>query len=322
MDNLTHTLTGVLLARAGLSRLSPRATWIAALAANAPDLDGITMLAGAETYFVYHRWATHAIVFAPVVAAVVVGVVAAVTRQRLPWFRSWLVALIAVASHLLLDFTNPYGIRLLLPFSDAWPALSITHVIDVWIWAILLFGALWPMLSKLVSSEIGAKSHTGRGMALGALSVLVIYDSARYLLHARAVETLVSRVYGGAVPRHVEAFPQPFHPLHWNGWVETEQSWLATEIDLAEEFDAKAQAVYSKAQPHPAFEAARELRGFQVLSAFARTPLWRISPVDEPAGASRVELVDLRFGRNGRPGFRATAVVDANGRVIESDFLF
>ena len=30
---------------------------------------------------------------------------------------------------------------------------------DVWIWAILLMGLLWPMLSGLVGSEIGAKKN-------------------------------------------------------------------------------------------------------------------------------------------------------------------
>ena len=39
MDNLTHTLTGVLLARAGLNRLTPRAMLIVIIAANVPDFD-------------------------------------------------------------------------------------------------------------------------------------------------------------------------------------------------------------------------------------------------------------------------------------------
>ena len=36
------------------------------------------------------------------------------------WWRAWAVAMIAVASHLLLDLTNVYGVRLLLPFSGRW----------------------------------------------------------------------------------------------------------------------------------------------------------------------------------------------------------
>jgi hypothetical protein len=35
-----------------------------------------------------------------------------------------------------------------------------------------------------------------------------------------------------------------------------------------------------------------------------------------------VELVDLRFGRNGRTGFTAAATVDSAGKVLESGFHF
>src|SRR5262252_6337057 len=40
MDNLTHTAIGLFLSRAGLNRLTPRATAILLLASNAPDASG------------------------------------------------------------------------------------------------------------------------------------------------------------------------------------------------------------------------------------------------------------------------------------------
>ena len=320
MDNLTHSLTGVLLARAGLDRLSPRATAIAVLAANIPDFDVITILGGSDVYFIHHRWATHALIFAPLVAIVPVLVIAGIFRQALPWFRAWLVSLVVIASHLLLDFTNPYGIRLFLPFSDDWPALNFTHVIDVWIWAILLIGCLWPMLSGLVGSEIGAKRSRGRGMAIVALCLLALYDTGRYFLHKRAIETLESRVYDGAAPKHTVAFPQNVNPMRWTGWVETERSWQKLNVDLSEEFDPQAVSTFWKQDPSPAVAAARNVPVFRVLEKFARTPLWRVSPAEEPSGANTVELIDLRFGREGRLGFTATALVDAGGRVLSSSF--
>jgi len=39
MDKLTHSLVGVLLSRAGVKRLAPRATVTLVLGANAPDID-------------------------------------------------------------------------------------------------------------------------------------------------------------------------------------------------------------------------------------------------------------------------------------------
>ena len=321
MDNLTHTLTAVMLARAGLDRFTPRALALTILAANVPDIDAVSIIAGTDTYFHYHRWATHSLALAPILATLPVLAVAAVTRSRLPWFRAWLVCLLSVFSHLLLDFTNPYGIRLLLPFSSAWPSLDITHVVDIWIWAMLLLGVVWPMLSGLVSSEIGAKRTKGRGMAIATLFLLAMYDTGRYFLHQRAIETLQSRVYDGAAPRKVVAFPQSFTPLSWNGWVQTERAWLAIPVDLTREFDPKPLATYYwQSESRELIGIARTLPVFQDLIAFAKTPYWRVLPVDEPAGGAKVELIDLRFGRGDRLGFTATAVFDAAGRVTGASY--
>lgn len=322
MDNLTHTLTGVLLARAGLSRWTPHATWIAVIAANAPDVDVVSVLGGTDTYFTYHRWATHAIVFAPVMALLPVVVVSVFLRRKVAWSKAWLVALIAVASHLLLDFTNPYGIRLWLPFSDAWPALDATHVVDVWIWAALLLGVFWPVLAGLVGSEIGSKSKPGRASAIVALLAIVLYDSGRFFLHSRAVETLESRVYDGTVPRRAVAFPSPVNPMRWTGWVETEKSWQIMDVELTREFDPQPSRTLWKGGNHPAIDAASRLPIFQVLLKFSRTPYWRVTPVETPLGATRVELIELRFGRNGQGGFTATALVDNRGQVLDSGLHF
>jgi inner membrane protein len=320
MDNLTHTLTGILLARAGLSRLTPRAAWICALAANVPDIDIVALTRGVETYFSHHRGITHAIVAAPVMAMLPVLVVAAVTRHRLPWLGAWVASLIAVASHLLLDLTNAYGIRLWLPWSDAWPALDATSVIDIWIWAVLLIGCLWPMLSGLVSSEIGGKTTRGRGAAIAALVFLLVYDTGRWFLRGQAIATMDTRLYDGAPARRTLVFPHMVNPMRWKGWVETQQAWLAIDVDLMEEYEPAPVATYWKTGAHPAIDAARALPIFGVLSKFARTPDWRVTPADEPPGSHRVELVDLRFVRDGQAGFTAFAVVDSGGHVVESGF--
>jgi inner membrane protein len=322
MDNLTHTLTGALLARAGLGRLSPRGVRIALLAANIPDIDVASLAGGGATYMMYHRWATHTLIALPIMAMLPVLLVALFCRTKLPWFRAWLLSLVCVASHLFLDFTNMYGIRLWLPFSDDWPALDITNVIDLWIWAILLAGLVWPMLSGLVGSEIGAKSKPGTGAAIVALVLVAVYDAGRFVLHQRAVQTLESRVYDGAAPRRAYAFPHFANPMRWEGWIETERSWQAIPVDLATDFDPEPASVSWKADPHPAFKVAQELPIFQVMMKFARTPLWRVTPSPDHAGANLVELVDLRFGRNGRTGFTATAIVDGAGKVLESGFHF
>ena len=50
-----------------------------------------------------------------------------VGRKPIPLDGAFFAALIAVATHLLLDLTNVYGVRLLLPFSARWLQLDLTQ---------------------------------------------------------------------------------------------------------------------------------------------------------------------------------------------------
>src|ERR1017187_7733388 len=109
MDPLTHTAVGLFLSRAGLNRWTPRATAILMLAANAPDIDIVTAAGGSVNYLHYHRHLTHSLVAMPVMALLPVLVVWAVARKPIHWLGAFFAALIAVASHLLLDLTNMYG---------------------------------------------------------------------------------------------------------------------------------------------------------------------------------------------------------------------
>ncbi len=80
------------------------------------------------------------------------------------------ISLAGVASHLLLDWTNAYGVRFLLPFSSGWYSLDLNNIIDVWMWAVLILAAVGPWVGRLVSSEVGARSGSGRGLAIFALA--------------------------------------------------------------------------------------------------------------------------------------------------------
>jgi len=118
VDNITHSLTGILLARAGLDRFTPHAAWILFLAANAPDADVVSAFGGSLNYLHYHRHLTHSLVALPLLPLVCVLAVRLVSRQPVNWAGAYMIALIGVASHLVLDLTNVYGVRLLLPFSE------------------------------------------------------------------------------------------------------------------------------------------------------------------------------------------------------------
>jgi len=315
MDNLTHSLTGLMLSRAGLNRWYPRADLVLIVSANIPDIDILAIARGPLYYFEQHRGITHSISAAPVMALLPVLLACAIGRTMRGWAAAWGISIIGVASHLLLDWTNTYGVRMFLPFSAQWVHLDLNNLFDLLIWAVLLLGCLGPLVGKLVSSEIGAKSGAGRGLAIFALSFFLIYDFGRFLTHQRAVEILNSRLYRDGPPTRVAAFPTAgISPLEWQGWIERPEFVMHFPVNVRQEFDPEAGSTIYKPTPVPALDAARQASEVQVFLKFAQYPLWSVRVADNPEGAHQVELRDWRFP------FGAAALVDSSNRVISSSF--
>jgi inner membrane protein len=326
MDNLTHTAVGLFLSRVGLGRWSAHGTAIVVVAANIPDIDVVSWAGGPLNYLAYHRHLTHSLLLMPVMALAAVLVVRLVGRKPVQWKGAYFAALIAVASHLALDWTNMYGIRLLLPFSGRWLRADITSVVDLWIWAIAVLGIAGPFLAGLVGSEISSgparERHHGRGFAWFALLLVLLYDCGRGVLHSRAVGSLGSRLYQGAVPQSVAAMPDPVNPLKWRGIVETAGSYTLQEMNLAGTRESARGFVFQKPDADPAMDAARQCAAFEGFLRFSQFPLWRVTPYPALENAKLVEAFDLRFGTPMAPGFVARAVVDSGMRVVESSFSF
>ena len=157
MDPITHTMTGAVLARAGLDRRGtlPLAATTLMLAANAPDIDILAMFFGSYAGLAFRRGWTHGPIALVLLPLALTGLMLAWDR----WVRrrgergaasapldpraTLLIAFIGVLSHPALDWLNTYGIRLLMPFSDKWFYGDAVFIIDPWLW-LLLGGALIP----------------------------------------------------------------------------------------------------------------------------------------------------------------------------------
>ena len=325
MDPLTHTATGLLLGRAGMNRWTPQGAVILVLAANAPDIDIVSAAGGSLNYLHYHRHLTHSLLAAPVIAILTVALVRAVRRKPVRWAGAFAASLVAVMSHLLLDWTNVYGIRLLLPFSSSWLRLDLTPVIDVWIWAALFLAFAGPFLARLVTAEITSgkprqKRH-GAGFAWLALAFVLAYNTGRAVLHERALAVLNARLYSGAAPVRVAAFPSQ-NPLAWRGLVETSDFYSVESVDLSRGFDPGLGQIFLKPQPSPEIEAARQNPIFRIFLQFSQFPLWRVTPAAAPERGTNIEVLDMRFGTPAEPGFHATALVDERGTVSRAEFQF
>ena len=73
-------------------------------------------------------------------------------------------------SHLLLDFTNSYGIRPLWPWWPKWYAWDIVFIIEPVLLSVLIGGLAFPSLFALINREIGAREKMPRGR-IGAASL-------------------------------------------------------------------------------------------------------------------------------------------------------
>jgi inner membrane protein len=302
--------------------LTPQATAILLLAANAPDIDVVSAAGGSLDYLRFHRHLTHSLLMAPVMALACVAAVRLISRKPVNWKMGLLVALAGVASHLALDWTNVYGIRLLLPFSARWLRLDTTSVVDPWIWVGLLLSVIAPAMARLVGGEIGDPQRPGRTAAVCALAFLFLYNGARVVFHERALATLDSRVYAGATARRVAAFPDAVNPFRWRGLIEAESSYTLFDFNLRGEFDPMAGVVFHQAPDSAALRKAAAEEEFQRFLQFSQYPLWTAVPVSDPPEGMRIQLSDMRFGVPPRAGFSVTAVFDARLRRVDSRFSF
>jgi inner membrane protein len=326
MDNLTHTLVGVLMARAGLNRLVPGAMALLIAGANLPDGDVVTYAAGPLTYFQCHRGPTHALLAAPLVALIALPVWwLCVRRKHAPGLRQFVLAfavvLAGVLSHLFLDFWNTYGIRLLLPLSGEWYRLDLVYIVDLWIWALLLVGCFAPIVARMVYAEIGARRTDPRRSALVVLGLLLAFIGVRAILHQRVIDVLESRTYDSENARRVAALPQPFAPWKWTGLVETRRAWHVVPVDLNQEFDPDAGRSLLKPEAPLREEAAiRASRTGRIFLNFTRFPYWRATPSPRYEGGTVVRVTDLRFGLPEEARFAAEFEFDAAGRMVREEF--
>ena len=258
MEPITHFLTGACIGRAGLNRKTAYATLAAVLAAEAADLDVLWGLGGPVESLKHHRGITHTFIGVPVVAAVVVGAVWLLDRWRrrrkatadplthrasrdslrmtseveVRWGWLYLTALIAALSHILLDWTNNYGVRPFFPFNARWYAGSFVFIAEpVW-WFFLMASVLMPWILGLADREIGARRQPfkGRGWAIFALAGMTLVGCWRWTEHARGVRMLDEAQVTSAPAIRMALEPYPVNPFRWHGIVETQDFFQTAEI--------------------------------------------------------------------------------------------
>jgi inner membrane protein len=344
MEPVTHFLSGAILSRAGFNRKTAYATLAMTLAADTPDLDVFWYLRGPVAGFQHHRGITHTFLGAPFEALVVTAVIWGFHRLRkkqpaVPprWGLLWLFSLLAILLHILLDFTNNYGVRPLFPFSPHWHAWSIVYIVDPFLLLVLTAGLVLPALFGLTDREIGKRREPfrGRGWAIASLVLIALYYGWRNAEHEHAIHLVQNAQTGVAsdtVPVRVFAEPYPISPFHWHAIVETPGYFQLADVsnwtDLVTSSDANDRV--DKPPVTAAVAAAKQSWLGRVYLNWAQFPVTRDARRALPADADptsplileEVDFEDLRFaysaipGANeGRPPLSATVYVAPNGQI-------
>ena len=277
----------------------------------AADLDSLSYFGGPAVFLRFHRTLLHSLLGSLSIAFVTAAtfLVLANIRQpkhqpgtqtfRQPGFGAGPVALVCVigaSSHILLDLVSGIGIQLFWPFRAGWKGWELLTNIDPWILTLLAAAVLLPELLKLVSDEIGEqkKSSHGRGAAIVALVMLVLYIGSRAAFHTQAVNLLASREYHGRPPLAVVALPFAATPGTWRGVVTTDATVEELPVSLlgGSDFDPDRTLTRYKAEPSDALDAGLRTAEAKTFLAYAKIPFASIIRMEN---GYRFELRDMRF---------------------------
>ncbi|MGH9502069.1 MAG: metal-dependent hydrolase [Terriglobales bacterium] len=334
MEPLTHFLTGACLARTGFNRKTALATATMTLAAEAPDIDVLGNFKDPVFGFAHHRGFTHSFLGLFLVQALVVGLMYFLWRlggrkvkdPNLPprWGLLFGFAYIAGLSHILLDFTNNYGVRPFWPFSEKWYSWDIVFIVEPALLILLLGGLVVPGLFSLISDEIGArrKGPPGRVGATLALLGMVAVWGVRDYEHRRAISALESRAYNGDDPVRASAYPYWLNPFQWYGVVETRNFFASMLVDSAipETDPAGRMQIRQKPEETPVTLAAKRSELGRVYLDWAQYPIVEAQPVGT---GYIVHFRDLRYdypGQARRGVLGASVELDRDLNVVRESF--
>ena len=326
-------LTGACISRAGFNRKTGLATAVFVIAAEIPDADIFLEVFGGVFGFQHHRGITHTFVGVPFDAAAACGVVYLWRRWRerhgarppkipVNWRMLYFFAVLGGLSHILLDYTNAYGVRPFMPFNYHWYHWDIVSIIEPVILVALIAGLVLPYLFRLIQDEIGARRRQpGRGGALAALVIIALVWGVRDYEHRRAIGALNSLDYREELPIRVSAFPYDSNPFKWHGVIECDTFYETVSVDsLVPEVDPHRRARYFfKAQDSPVSLAAKRSPLGEVYLDWAAYPYTETIPT---ADGYDVRFIDLRYDYPEQAAPVLSPVVSLDPKLEVTDMAF
>ncbi len=291
MDNLCHTLTGAVLAQAGLARQSRFGTAALLVAANLPDVDIVAVFSSTPSVALRRGW-THGTLAQILLPVLLAGIFIAIDRWRPPRAAAaarlrplplLVLCYAGVLSHVGMDWLNTYGVRLLMPLSHRWFYGDAIFIIDPWLW--LMLGA----------GVIAARRRSSAGPARAAALAAAVYIGVM-VASASAARAYVSTEWtagNGRPPAGLMVGPVPVNPFAKAVIVDGGTHYQRGTFQWFPARLALDPATVPKGTGLPGVAAARDDPKVRGLLVWARFPYYRAVP---DAGGLRVTVADMRFG--------------------------
>jgi inner membrane protein len=306
MFNSTHTFVGIAVARTAPKRWVPYATVTAVIAANLPDIDFLAELGNMPGYLERHRGITHTFVGVPFLSLALAASMYFFTGK---FWRTFAIALIAMATHPVLDYANTYGLRPFLPFNGKWYYGDTLFIIDPYFDLILLAGILAGHYFK----------SSMRVITWVSLALVIVYIGFRVELRNDARSQLAR--YTARLPGFQQSavMPRMLDPWTWDGIIETTDEMRKVSISALDGVGVEL-ARMPKGHPIHVSEFAATARSASVLLGFARFPVIRVEGMQS---GYRVTFLDFRFYReDANASLAAEVILDNTLHVVKESLAF
>ena len=230
--------------------------------------------------------------------------------QSVHWGWLYLTAFVAALSHILLDWTNNYGVRPFFPLNPRWYAGSFMFIAEPILWGLFFLAFTIPWLLGLADREIGARrtQFRGQGWAIFALAGMLILGCVRWAEHGQALVMLGNTNVASEPAQRTAAEPYLVNPFRWHAILETPDFYQTAEINTwAGSIDSDPQRdVLYKPADTPALEAAKrtplgqvylDWGTWAVVRDVGQEPAPGMDPPQLTPGRTwtTVEFTDLRF---------------------------
>jgi hypothetical protein len=288
MDDLTHLAIAGTLGYALRARgMTMRDVGVMAVAAVAPDIEGVIGWFSAPVYLTYYHGPAHSLIGALLLGALVAFIAKRYFKVPSPW----LAAGLGIVTHLLLDGVTGFGEKIFWPFIDRRLGTPLIANYDLCTLAILALCLIIPAILNAVNREIKARLVNASLMAAVALGLIVALVPLRAVWRSRAYD----RAHAQPLvedPDSMSVFPSAIMPWVFNVIEDTPIAYMVYEMDGYSGTRRTFVTRFAKPQKNNLLEAARDSPTGKIFLEMASVPFYSL---EDGRRAPMIRIRDLGF---------------------------